>query len=52
MTSGFVAINIMETIIGGQTTPLMTALQNRALMGSRWIRFKARPAAIMAESSQ
>jgi hypothetical protein len=34
------AINMIVTMIGTAATPLMTALQNRALMGSSGVKFR------------
>ena len=39
---------IMITMTGTATTPLITALQNKALIGSRAVKFKATPIAVAA----
>ena len=43
MTFGFDAISIISTMIGTAATPLMTALQNSALIGSIDVKSSARP---------
>ena len=43
MTLVFDAISIISTMIGTEVTPLMTALQNNALIGSIDVKSSARP---------
>jgi hypothetical protein len=43
MTFGFDAISVISTMIGTAVTPLMTALQNSALIGSIDVKSSARP---------
>ena len=43
ITAGRVASNMIATMIGALATPLMTALQKSALMGSKWKMFSTTP---------
>ena len=43
MISGRTAINIITTMIGTEMTPLMTALQYNALIGSIYVKPSAMP---------
>ena len=42
----FDAISIISTMIGTDVTPLMTALQNSALIGSIEVKSRARPTTV------
>ena len=42
------AMNIIITITGTATTPLITAVQNSALIGSMGVKFKASPSSVAA----
>jgi len=46
MTFWFDAISIMSIVIGTDVTPLMTALQNSALIGSIDVKSSARPTTV------
>jgi len=46
MTFGFDAISIISTIIGTAATPLMTALQKSASIGSIDVKPSARPTVV------
>ena len=48
MTFGFAAIIIMIAMIGTATTPLTTALQNKARIGSIELKLRITPAAVAA----
>jgi len=43
MISGRTAISIITIMIGTEITPLITALQKRALIGSMGVKFSATP---------
>ena len=48
ITAGLQARRIIMTMTGTATTPLITALQNSALIGSRATTFRTAPAAVRA----
>ena len=48
ITALLLAISIISTITGAATTPLMTALQNKALIGSIGLKLSKTPISVAA----
>src|SRR6185369_12244902 len=52
ITAGRVASSMIATMIGALATPLMTALQKSALIGSKWKMFRTTPPTVAIAMSR